>query len=154
MASLKFTSVVEVPIEHLLKICTDYEKFPNYLPRQLKTMKIIESNNGTITTEDTIVFSSVVKNTIHQQSIHQQISQNEISNRIISGPAKETTINLILEKNGTKTKINLNIELKLSFKAKFLEPIVRLWYKRVITSILFTVSNEFIQQQKMLSENL
>ena len=147
MASLNFVSIVDVPLEHLIKILTDYEKFPNYLQRQLKTIKIIESHNGTITTEDTIVFSSIVKNTIHQQSIHQQISPNEISSKIISGPAKETIINLYLKENGTKTEININIDLKLSLKAKFLEPIIKLWYKRVITGVLFTISNEFIQQQ-------
>lgn len=147
MTSLKFISVVEVPLEYLMKIFTDYEKFSNYLPRQIKNIKIIESNNDLTTTEESIVLSSVVKNTIHQQSVHQQISNNELFSKIISGPAKDTTINLKLKKNGTKTEIYVDVEMKLSLKAKFLEPIIKLWYKRVINAILYTISNEFSQSQ-------
>jgi hypothetical protein len=134
---------VEIPVEYLEKILTDYETFSNYLPRQIKSIKIIESNNNQVTTEDTIVLSSIVKNTIYQQSIHQQISHNKLNTKIISGPAKETEINLILNDNGNKTEIEIDIELKLSLKAKFLGPIIKLWYKRVIQGVLFTMENEF-----------
>jgi len=141
-----------VPLEYLVEVCTDYEKIPNYLPRQIKSIKIIETNGKQVTTEDKIVFSSLIKNTIEQQSTHQQISDNELFTEIISGPAKGTTLNLRLKKNDNGTEIDINVELKLSLKAKFLQPIIKLWYKRVIKSILFTISAEFKKIEKEKSE--
>lgn len=147
MSHLAFSTVVKIPIDHFRILLTDYEKFSNYLPRQIKNIKIIESKNDQVVTEHTIVLSSIVKNTIHQQSIHHQISQNKLNTKIISGPAKETEIDLILNENDNKTEIIICIELKLSLKARFLEPIIKLWYKRVIQGILYTMENKFNEEQ-------
>ena len=152
MAKLRFLTSIDVPLEHMFRVCTDYEKIPNYLPGQVKSIKIIETKNHQVTTEDEIVFSSLVKNLIKQQSIHKQNSNNDLITEIISGPAKGTTLNLILKKNGENTEININVELKLSLKAKFLEPIIKLWYKRVIKSILFTIAAEFNKQKNKNNE--
>jgi len=149
---LRFSSSIDVPIEHMFRVCIDYEKIPNYLPGQVKSIKIIETKNNQVTTEDTIVFSSLVKNLIQQQSIHKQISNNELSTEIISGPAKGTILNLTLKKNDCDTEIDIDVELKLSLKAKFLEPVIRLWYKRVIKSILFTIAAEFRKQKNKNNE--
>jgi len=141
-----------VPLEYLVKICTDYEKIPNYLPGQIKSIKIIKTKDKQVTTEDKIVFSSLIKNTIEQQSTHQQISDNELFTEIISGPARGTTLNLKLKKNDNGTEIDINVELKLSLKAKFLLPVIKLWYKRVIKSTLFTIATEFKKIENKKSE--
>lgn len=143
MVNLQLKTSIDVPLKYLVKVCTDYEKIPNYLPGQVKSIKIIETKDKQVTTEDKIVFSSIIKNTIEQQSTHQQISDNELFTEIILGPAKGTTLNLKLKKNDNETEMDINIELKLSLKAKFLQPIIKLWYKRVIKSILFTISADF-----------
>lgn len=144
---MRFSTSIDVPIEHMFRVCTDYENIPNYLPGQIKSIKVIETKNDQVTTEDTIVFSSLVKNLIEQQSLHKQISNNKLFTEIISGPAKGTRFNLTLKKNDMNTEIDINVELKLSLKAKFLEPVIKLWYKRVIKSILFTISAEFKKQE-------
>lgn len=149
---MRFSTSIDVPIEHMFRVCTDYEKIPNYLPGQVKSIKIIETKNNQVTTQDTIAFSSLVKNLIEQQSIHKQISNNELFTEIISGPAKGTILNLTLKKNDGDTEIDINVELKLSLKAKFLQPIIKLWYKRVIKSILFTIAAEFRKQKNKNNE--
>ena len=146
MANLKFASSINVPIEHMFRVCTDYEKIPNYLPGQIRSIKIIETKNNQVTTEDTIVFSSLIKNLIVQKSVHKQISNNELSTEIISGHAKGTILNLRFKKNDDNTEIEIDVKLKLSLKAKFLEPVIKLWYKRVINGILFTIAAEFNKQ--------
>lgn len=148
-----FSTSIDVPIEHMFRVCTDYEKIPNYLPGQVKSIKIIETKNNQVTTEDTIVFSSLVKNLIEQQSIHKQISNNELFTEIISGPAKGTILNLTLKKNDYHTEIEIDVKLKLSLKAKFLEPVIKLWYKRIINSILFTIAAEFSKQKNKNNES-
>lgn len=141
---------LDVPLEPLFKLCTDYEKLPNYLPDQIKSIKIIETKNDQVITEESIVFSTLIKNTIQQRSIHQQVSRNKLFTEIISGPAKGTTLNLTLKKSDNRTEVSIYIELKLSLKAKFLQPIIKMWYKRIIKSILFRIAAEFEKQEKYI----
>ena len=51
------------------------------------------------------------------------------------------SINLILEKNETGTNVSVKINLKLSLKAIFLQPIIKKWYKRILTSSLYKMNN-------------
>ena len=37
---------MKIPIDHFRILLTDYEKFSNYLPRQIKNIKIIEQKNN------------------------------------------------------------------------------------------------------------
>ena len=92
MSNLQFLTSIDVPLEHLVKICTDYEKIPNYLPGQIKSIKIIETKDKQVTTEDKIVFSSLIKNMIEQQSTHQQVSADGTGKKIGAGFARRGEI--------------------------------------------------------------
>ncbi len=141
---------LDVPLEYLFKICTDYEKLTNYLPAQINSIKIIEIKNDQVITEESIKFSTLVKNTMQQRSIHQQVSPNKLFTEIISGPAKGTTINFTLKNSDNGTEVNIYIELKLSLKAKFLQPMIKLWYKRIIKGVFLRINREFTKEEKYI----
>ena len=97
MANLKFASSIDVPIEHMFRVCTDYEKIPNYLPGQIRSIKIIETKNNQVTTEDTIVFSSLIKNLILQGNRNQKDDIiKQFSNNVANANANNVTINILL----------------------------------------------------------
>lgn len=119
----------------------DFETLPTLLPRQLKSVKILEENEEGIKTEEIIVFKTLVKNEIKQISIHKKISNNHITSKIISGPASGTIIDIDLTRSNNQTEANIIIDLKLSFKAKFLSPIIKKAYRYMLTGVLLKIDN-------------
>ena len=85
---------------------------------------------------------TLVKNEIKQSSFHQKINQNMLKTTIISGPAKNSIIEITFEElSDSKTKVHVSIDLKLTFAAKFLSPIFKVWYKRILLAILYKMMN-------------
>ena len=140
MSRLQFSLNLTAPTEQLIKLATDYEKLPRFLSDQLKQVRIIKKENNETTTEETIVFSSIVKNQIIQTSVHKQIADNIVLSEIISGPAKGTTLKTVFEKIDSGTKVNVEINLKLSLKAKFLSPLIKKLYKTILLGILYKMN--------------
>ena len=61
---------------------------------------------------------------------------------LMSGPAEGSNITVILkDSNDHGTQVDIKIELKLTWKAKFLLPLIKKWYKRVITTLLYNINN-------------
>jgi len=140
MTKLEFFINLTADTDRMMKLAVDYEKYSSYLPDQIKSVKIIEKNNNQTITEETLSFSTIFKNTIIQKSIHRKISDNQLEAKIISGPAQGTIIHVKYNKNGTGTKIAINIDLKLSLKVKILLPLIKKWYQRVLTSVLYKMN--------------
>ena len=113
-----------------------------------KSIKIIEQNSSQTTTEEIISFSTVIKNEISQKTVHQAPKNNEMLSEIISGPAKGTTILAKFKKISEGTEIQVNIELKLSLKAKILSPIIKKLYKNVLMGIFYKINNMALQSEK------
>jgi len=139
MSKLEFVIELSASSDKLLNIASDFEKLPNFLPEQLKQVTIIAKTNNETTTEEILVFSTVVKNQIVQQTVHQQVD-NILISTIVSGPAKGTIIEIKFEKMKSGTKVYVSVNLKLSLKAKFLQPIIKKWYKLVLTGILYKMN--------------
>ena len=78
MAILEFS--IDLPSEpsKLMKLSEDYENLPKYLPDQLKSVKIIEKNETETKTEETIVFSTLLKKKIIQQANHTKNGYNQL----------------------------------------------------------------------------
>lgn len=140
MSRLNFSVILPALPENLMKLLTDYEYFPNYVPDQLKNVKIIEKNGNKIITEEIIQFKTIFKTSFVQQSIHEIISDNKLSTKIISGLAQNSTIITSVEKIDSGTKVSIDVDLKISLKAKILEPIIKKWYKRFLTAILYRMN--------------
>lgn len=147
MGKLQFSLSLTAAPNNLLKLATDYERFSQFLPDQLKSVKIIEKKDDETTTEEILVFSSLVKNQIVQTSRHKQISQNVLFSEIVSGPAKGTTMKTTFEKINTGTKVDVEIDLKLSLKAKFLSPIIKKLYKTVLLGILYKMNGIAVEMK-------
>ena len=147
MSKLDFSMNVDASVEQLMKLATDYENYKNYLPQQIKDIKIIESPDDEIITEEVLVFSSILKKEMIVQSLHKKIDNNTLYTKIISGPAKGTEVTIYFI-SGKQTKISLSVDLKLSFKAKFLGPLAKKQYKRLLTGIFLKMNTTALDAQK------
>ena len=141
MTNLEFSLDLPAQPSQLMKLSEDYENLPKYLPDQLKSVKIIEKNETETKTEETIVFSTLLKKKIIQQANHTKNGNNQLTTEIISGPAKGTKIITLFEKNNSGSRVSFQLDLKLDFKAKILRPIITKYYKMVLTSVLYKMNN-------------
>ena len=130
-----------------MKLSEDYENLPKYLPDQLKSVKIIEKNETETITEETIIFSTLLKKKIIQQASHIKDNSNQLTTEIISGPAKGTRIITLFEKNNSGSRVSFQLELKLEFKAKILRPLIIKYYKMVLTSVLYKMNNLIVESE-------
>lgn len=140
MSKLDFVLNLTADPNKLIELAIDYQNFVNYLPQQLKSVKILETNNDETITEETITFLSFFKNEIIQQSVHKKIASNKLYTEIISGPFKGSTLDALYEKIDAGTKITINAELKMPLKYKIIGPIIKKYYKTFLTAILFKMN--------------
>jgi len=118
----------------------DFEYYPNYFPLQLNDVKIIKKENNQIFTEEKIRFSTLVKNVIEQKSVHNVISDNELMTEIIDGPAKGSIITIFCNDTESGSEIKITVDLKLSFKALFLKPLIKKFYQKYLTALIFKIT--------------
>ena len=144
MSILNFTIKLGSKQDELFKLITDYENLPTFLPDQLRSVKILEKEDNHTITEETLVFTSIIKKTITQKTKHSIISDNSLESNVLSGPAKNSRILIKLEENDGMTKIDVNIELNLDFKTKIFSPLIKKWYKSVLTGIFYKMNTEII----------
>jgi len=147
MAILEFSLNLPTQPSELMKLSEDYVNLPKYLPDQLKLIKIIDRTETETITEETIVFSTLLKKNIVQQTNHKKDKENQLTTEIISGPAKGTKIITLFEKNGSGSKVSMQLDLKLNLKAKILRPIILKYYKMVLTSVLYKMNTEIIEME-------
>ena len=141
MTILEFSLDLPAQPNQLMKLTEDYENLPKYLPDQLKSVRIIEKNETETKTEETIVFSTLIKKEIIQQALHKKISDNKLNTEIISGPAKGTMIYTIFETNNSGSKVIIETDLKLILKAKILLPLIKKFYKTALTAVFYKMNN-------------
>jgi len=147
MAELEFTMNVSAPKKQLFDKITDYEQYPTYLPDQLRSVKVIEKNDNVVITEESIIFSNYIKKPFEQRTKHLMKNSDTHESILISGPAEGTIVNVSLKTTDTNsTQVLVKIELKLSWKAKFLLPLIKKWYKRVITTLLYNMNNLAVEE--------
>ena len=84
MGKLDFSIKLDSPIEKLIPMIMNFEMLPTILPRQLKSVKILEESIDGIKTEEILVFKTLVKNEIKQTSLHKKVSNNCIHTPIIN----------------------------------------------------------------------
>jgi len=145
MSRLEFTMNLPASPEKLLQMATDYEKLPTYLPLQLNDVRVIEKRGDETVTEETLTFKTLIKNNIKQKSKH-VVLNNKIITEIIDGPAKGTKMESTYDKYEDGTKISIVVDLKLSLKAKFLQPIIKKLYKTILTSVLYKMNTVIMQE--------
>ena len=143
---LTFSMNVPASIDKLIGLSEDFENLPMFLPDQLKSVRILEQNDNETKTEEIMVFSTIVKKEIVQEAVHKKKNDNELITDIISGPAKGTTIQTIFLKTDAGSNVSFNIDLKLNLKTKILSPLIKKYYKMVLTAILYKMNNKILEE--------
>ena len=144
---MEFSMNMESSVEEVFKKLIDFESMPDLLPRQLKNVEIISKKLDQIVTRETLVFKTIVKNEIVQESSH-EVGDNKIKTVITSGPAKDSEINMKLEKRDSGSTIIINIDLKLSLKARILLPIIKKAYQSLLTGILYKIDALIMEKNR------
>ena len=142
MGKYKFSIHLDALPHQLVNLATDYENLSNYIPNQLKSVKVVEVNNNETITEEVLFFTTVFKKKIEQRTLHKKISDNKLYSQIISGPAKGTLINVLYEKINSGTKVTVDIDLKLSLKVRLIQPLIKKAYRVLLTSILYKMNTK------------
>ena len=147
MANLQFSINSTVEPKKLMSFITDFEYYQKFFPSQIKEVKILERQNNEIITEETIIFSTLIKRSFVQKSRHKIISDKELFTEILEGPAKGSIVKIICSENDQGSQIEFDAELKLSLKAKFLSPFIKKLYKQYLTAIIFKITERAHKQQ-------
>ena len=150
MKNLQFIMDSSVEPEKLMNYIIDFESYKNFFPDQIKEVKILNKENNEIITEETIIFSTLIKKPFVQKSRHKIISDKELSTEILEGPAKGSVIRITCTKNDKGSQVEFDAELKLSLKAKFLLPLIKNFYKRYLTAIIFKITERDLKSQDEL----
>ena len=153
MSKLNTSLRLKSSVEDLIQVFLDAEKWSSFLPKQLKDVKILEKTANEITTEETFVFKTLVKNEIKQTTIHKKLSDNSIKSRIISGHAKGTEIDILFQEIENGTEVFIDIDLKLSLKAKFLGPLIKKYYMVALRGILMKIDFSILDAVNSSNEN-
>ena len=141
MTNLQFQTNSPIEPEKLMSYITDFENYQKFFPHQIKSVKILDRQNNETITEETIIFSTLIKSEFVQKSHHKLISDKELFTEIIAGPAKGSVIKVICTKNDQGTQVKFDVDLKLSLKAKFLGIFIKKLYKRYLTAIIYKINN-------------
>jgi len=147
MTNLQFSINSTVEPKKLMSFITDFEYYQKFFPNQIKEVKILERQNNEIITEETIIFSTLIKFPFVQKSRHKIISDKELFTEILEGPAKGSVVKIICNKNDQGSQIKFDADLKLSFKARLLAPFIKKLYKRYLTAVIYKISELEHKQQ-------
>ena len=147
MASLQFSVKSHLKPEKLMSFITDFEYYKKFFPGQIKDIKILDRQNNAIITQESIIFTSLLKSSFVQKSRHKLVSDKELLTEIIEGPAKGSVINVKCVENDQGSEVKFDADLKLSLKAKFLRPFIKKFYTRYLTAIIFKINSRDMEQQ-------
>ena len=147
MGNLQFSTNSPLKPEKLMSFIIDFEYYKNFFPGQLKEIKILDRQNNEITTEESVIFTSLLKSSFVQKSCHKLISDKELLTEIIEGPAKGSVIKVICIENDQGSVVKFDVNLKLSLKAKFLGPFIKKFYERFLTAIIYKINARDLEQQ-------
>ena len=118
----------------------DFEYYKKFFPGQIKDIKILDRQNNAIITQESIIFTSLLKSSFVQKSRHKLVSDKELLTEIIEGPAKGSVIKVICIENDQGSVVKFDVNLKLSLKAKLLGPFIKKLYKRYITAVIYKIN--------------
>ena len=136
---MEFNTTVECNYKEFLKILKDFENLPKYLPRQLQKIQILEKQDNIVIIEVILAFKSLIKNEISQKIKIETESDNKLILEVLDGHAKNTKVWIVTQPKDCKTQVNVNIDLKLSLKARILSPIIKREYKSLLTGVFLKI---------------
>ena len=148
MTNLQVSIKSHLKPEKLMSFIIDFEYYKKFFSGQIKDIKILDRQNNVIITQESIIFTSLLKSSFVQKSRHKLVSDKELLTEIIEGPAKGSVINVKCIENDQGSEVKFDADLKLSLKAKFLRPLIKKFYTRYLTAIIFQINSREMEQQK------
>jgi ribosome-associated toxin RatA of RatAB toxin-antitoxin module len=147
MANLEFSLTLSSNPNELITHSMDYESYVNYLPDHIKNITIIEKTHEETITEEVLEFHTIITKKIIQRSSHKK-KDNVLFTEIISGPFKNSKIEVKYDKHDSGTIITLIGNLEIPLKYKILSIAIKKMYKIVLRGILYKINNEIIKSKK------
>ena len=148
MTNLQVSIKSHLKPEKLMSFIIDFEYYKKFFPSQIKDIKILDRQNNAIITQESIIFTSLLKSSFVQKSRHKLVSDKELLTEIIEGPAKGSVINVKCVENDQGSEVKFDADLKLSLKAKFLRPFIKKLYARYLTAIIYKINSRDMEQEK------
>jgi len=149
VANLQFSIKSHLKPEKLMSFIIDFEYYKKFFPGQIKDIKILDRQNDAIITQESIIFTSLLKSSFVQKSRHKLVSDKELLTEIIEGPAKGSVISVKCVENDQGSEAKFDADLKLSLKAKFLRPLIKKFYTRYLTAIIYKINSRDMEQQNL-----
>ena len=149
MTNLQVSIKSHLKPEKLMSFIIDFEYYKKFFPGQIKDIKILDRQNNAIITQESIIFTSLLKSSFVQKSRHKLVSDKELLTEIIEGPAKGSVINVKCVENDQGSEVKFDADLKLSLKAKFLRPLIKKFYTRHLTAIIYKINCRDMEQQNL-----
>ena len=144
MSKIQFSINLAASPKQLLEVVKDYENYPFYLPDQIKNVEIIKKDNEDVITEEVFIFKTIIKKEIKQESKH-KIVDNQAMIEILSGPAKNSSINVLFEEIESGSHISINIDLKLGLKGKIFSPLIKKYYPIILTGVFYKMNTKALE---------
>ena len=148
MTNLQVSIKSHLKPEKLMSFIIDFEYYKKFFPGQIKDIKILDRQNNAIITQESIIFTSLLKSSFVQKSRHKLVSDKELLTEIIEGPAKGSVINVKCVENDQGSEVKFDADLKLSLKAKLLGPFIKKFYTRYLTAIIYKINSRDMEQEK------
>ena len=143
MSDYQITKSTNIEKNKLISEILNFEKYSTFLP-QIQQVKIIEKSNVQIKTEETIVLKSLFKKEIIQETIH-KFNDNLLKSTIISGPAKNSILEISFLDMDDGCTLNLKANLQLGLKGKLMQPLISKYFKMYANGLL----NKIITNAKL-----
>tara|TARA_B100000745_G_scaffold298945_1_gene248626 strand:- start:1593 stop:2042 length:450 start_codon:yes stop_codon:yes gene_type:complete len=135
MVVMDYSIELDCDIEKFFKILTNYENIPNYLPRQLKKIEIVNETDNYKTIRATVFIRSLIKKEFLQTIKIEKKSENNLFGEVLDGIAKGTQITISILMQEGKTLCKVSTDIKLSLKTVILLPIIKMEYKGFLSGI-------------------
>ena len=142
MVVMDYSTELEFGVERFLEILTDYEKLPEYLPRQLQRIEIVDKDDNYTIIKAVILLRSLIKREFILEIKIEKKSDEIILAEILDGIAKGTKITISIFTQEEKTMCKISTDAKLSLKIIVLLPIIKREYKGFVSDVLNNIFTE------------
>ena len=144
--------MLTAPKDKIIQVVEDYKNYPKYLPGYLESVEIIEQGKDYQITQVVMLFNSLFKKTFTLKAIHKKLPNDVLLTEVISGFAKGSVVKAKFESIDNSTKVTTTIELNLSLKTIILKSLIKIWYKSVLTMLLYKINNVALDYHETLAE--
>ena len=142
MVVMDYSTELEFGVDRFLEILTDYDKLPEYLPRQVQRIEIVDKDDNYTIIKAVILLRSLIKREFILEIKIEKKSDEIILAEILDGIAKGTKITISIFTQEEKTMCKISTDTKLSLKIIVLLPIIKREYKGFVSGVLNNIFTE------------